>query len=58
MARLTLDEARKIGTDAIQRVIGDSSLKIEFKLDFDRDEEAHYSFRVHFPTVEALAGSL
>lgn len=53
MARLTLDEVRDIGTAAIRRVTGDPSLKIAFKLDFDRDDEPQYSFRLHLPTVEA-----
>lgn len=53
MARLTHDELRDIGTAAIRRVIGDPSLKIEFKLDFDREDNPEYSFRLYLPTPEA-----
>lgn len=53
MARLSLDEVRDIGTAAIRRVLGDTSLKVEFKLDFDRDDRPEYSFRLYLPTPEA-----
>ena len=53
MTKLSLDEVRDIGTAAIRRVIGDPSLKIEFKLFFDRDDKPEYSFRLYLPTPEA-----
>ena len=53
MADLALDEVRNIGIAAIRRVMGDSSLKIDFRLDFDRDDRPEYSFRLYLPTPEA-----
>lgn len=53
LSGLTLDEVGDIGIAAIRQVIGDPSLKIEFRLDFDRDEKPEYSFRLHLPTPEA-----
>ena len=53
MAGLALNEVRDIGVAAIRRVIGDPSLKIEFKLHFDREDRPEYSFRLYLPTPEA-----
>ena len=53
MTKLTLDEVEGIGVAAIRHVTGDPSLKIEFRLDFDRDDRPEYSFRLHLPTPEA-----
>lgn len=53
MARLTLDEVKDIGIAAIRRVIGAPMLRIDFKLDFDREDRPEYSFRLYLPTPEA-----
>ena len=53
MADLALDDVRDIGIAAIRRVMGDSSLKIDFRLDFDRDDRPEYSFRLYLPTPKA-----
>lgn len=53
MADLALDEVRDIGIAAIRRVVGDPSLRVEFRLDLDRDDRPEYSFRLYLPTPEA-----
>lgn len=44
---------RDIGTAAVRRVVGDNSLRVEFRLDYDRDDRPEYSFRLLLPTPEA-----
>ena len=53
MADLALDEVRDIGIAAIRRVVGDPSLRVEFRLDLDRDDRPEYSFLLFLPTPEA-----
>lgn len=53
MARLTLDEIKDIGTDAIRRVIGDTFTDMRVAYEIDPEEHLAYLFVIRFSTEES-----